>query len=452
MNVLQATTRFVRMTGRYDLVGVKTVGVEDEPDYTVDNGAWHFLDAALEWLSENLKVRQNRFVHTVSVAAGTGYAYAEGLILADAVRWQDGDYSLRLEAISQEEIEDQDMTTEGDPLAWAQVAEEEFDTGEVDTVTEEESEYTEDLSTTTYVNEDFSGMPEVIDGELLSGVMYPDIPTWFAAIDQDPDEAAAKPWGLLESLPNGVAVPPLMVMQGAIQGDRDNPIKIVTWIPSMVGGDWPRALGFDVVVNNLDNLTRFRVILGRITEGGNFQGLQTVYIPNGTYNYPDDYKIDIEDPTIDAIYITSMGNTESTLSRVTLYEKVTTEVESEEIVMAWRNLLIFPLSENATSLYVRGWFRPASITSYSETNWWLTWHPTAVVQVAGMILYGEDLNPDSNVTLKRLVDDIVRRSLVISIEQEQIAARKGIGYARRSIQNQRARSLEEDGAVTNDDF
>ena len=69
MNRVQLRTELVKRTGRYSLVGTKTISDTFYPDYTVDAGADAFLDSAVRRLDEQVSIRLNKRKFVASLTA-----------------------------------------------------------------------------------------------------------------------------------------------------------------------------------------------------------------------------------------------------------------------------------------------------------------------------------------------------------------------------------------------
>jgi len=78
-----------------------------------------------------------------------------------------------------------------------------------------------------------------------------------------------------------------------------------------------------------------------------------------------------------------------------------------------------PPSTNRT-VEVMGYYYSAPLTTGTDTNWWLSRFPEAVLYVAMQMVNDLDMNPFTNATLKAMIED-VKRSMWTDDIQEEIA-------------------------------
>ena len=117
-----------------------------------------------------------------------------------------------------------------------------------------------------------------------------------------------------------------------------------------------------------------------------------------------------------------------------LYENVGEDLEaldSVETPLYWARAVkevgdedevfwILPPPATTATVEVMGYFYTAPMTAGTDTNWWLTNWPEAVMYVAMQMVNDVDLNPFTNATLKQMIED-VKRSVWTDDIMEEIA-------------------------------
>ncbi len=142
MNKRSLREAFVKHSGRYDLVGSKTVDGENMPDYDVDNGADYYVDAAIKLLSkEVLSTRNIRHFIKTATAAFPG-ASIPNITHVDQVAVGGTPLGMALEADLMLSMSDETLT--GTPTHWAECRDITFTFEK-----EEEEEESEEPETTT---------------------------------------------------------------------------------------------------------------------------------------------------------------------------------------------------------------------------------------------------------------------------------------------------------------
>lgn len=118
MNKRALREAFVKHSGRYDLVGSKTVDGERMPDYDVDDGADYYVDAAVKLLSkEVLSTRNIRHFIKTATAAFPG-ACIENITHVDQVSVGGTPLGMALEADLMLSMSNETLT--GTPTHWAE--------------------------------------------------------------------------------------------------------------------------------------------------------------------------------------------------------------------------------------------------------------------------------------------------------------------------------------------
>jgi len=85
-----------------------------------------------------------------------------------------------------------------------------------------------------------------------------------------------------------------------------------------------------------------------------------------------------------------------------------------------RSIWIMPPPTAAKTAEVRGMYYTAALSGDSDTNWWTLNFSELVLYVAMQMVNDLDLNPFTNATLMRLIED-VKRQMIIDDVQEEVA-------------------------------
>ena len=358
MTLQELRNRVVKQTGRYDLVGTKTVNSEDVPDMSSDNGIDHYINQAVRWLDESVPIK------TRMLGCASTLAIDEHTIVVPRLQ--------QVEYVTATDADDALVILTPAEIDWIL---NKYDTTEIDSGTPAYWYRTVNNPSISSFEAILSGTMDagVVGAGLLYDTMYDNTGAWYRESSwiPDGDEVYAATGSIGQKIAENVYFSSALL--GTVHVAEGTITIEIGRLDSK--STFESALSF-VLEEGVHDVNEIITVIGWntiICTGDGFQGSVSLYAAG------DDGLIGSENAGF---------------------------------------IEIAPPVDEAYTITVFGYFYSKELITGAATNWWTRTHGALVVNVTHMLLEGSVLNSDSAVLVDRMVERVLRNTISADIAEE----------------------------------